>query len=97
MLGSPCLAQIEKLERQMYFDQQNVAVCDDPSAASSRVGAGFGANPAGDDIVQLFACALSDLVAQLAYAYEQATRWTSIRSLEAVSQAAGVIDGGVSA
>jgi hypothetical protein len=97
MQGSPCLAQIEKRERQMYFDRRNVAVCDDPSAASSRVGAGFGAIPAGDDIVQLLACALSDLVAQLAYAYEQATRWTSIRSLEAVAQAAGVIDGGVSA
>jgi hypothetical protein len=91
MQGSPCLAQIEKRERQMYLDQRNVAVCDDPSAALSRVGAGFGANPAGDGIVQLSACALSDLVAQLA------THWTSIRSLEAVSQAAGVIDGGVSA
>src|SRR5215472_9572893 len=63
MLRSPCLAQIEKWEHQMYFDQRSVALCDDPSAAPSRVGASFAADRAGDEIVQLSACVLSDLIA----------------------------------
>jgi len=106
MQRSPRLVQIEKWEHQMYFEQRSVALCDDPSAAPSRVGASFAADRPGDEIVQLSACALSDLIAsflakpgqdwaclQLAYAYKQATRWTSTRPLEAVSLAGKLIDG----
>ena len=105
MQRSPRLVQIEKWEHQMYFEQRSVALCDDPSAAPSRVGASFAADRPGDEIVQLSAGAVSDVIAsflakpgqdwaclQLAYAYEQAR---SGPPLEVVS--GGVIDGGVSA
>jgi amidase len=46
----------------MYHDQRNVAF-GDPSAAAPCVSASFAADP-DDDIVELSACALSDLIAQ---------------------------------
>src|SRR5215831_10300239 len=86
--------QIERQERKTHHDRSDIVFARD-SAIKGCAARGLATNYAAD-IVEVSACALSELIAshkvscaKVAHAHEQATRWTSTRPLEAVSRAGG--------